>query len=106
MTISPEFSQDKKMRTKFRQWMLLVVFANFCRPCSAKVGRHESINDLFTDEETFHYTQEHVNLRADIGLDQDAAERAFRYAEPHCLDIASWQISAEGSTYSFDSHSS
>ena len=90
MTISPEFSQDKKMRTKFLQWMLLVVFANFCRLCSAKVGRHESINDLFTDEETFHYTQEHVNLRADIGLDQDAAERAFRYAEPHCLDVASW----------------
>ena len=47
--------------------------------CHAKVGRHESINDLFTDEETFHYTQEHVDLRADVAVDQDAAEKAFRY---------------------------
>ena len=78
MTISPQFSKYKKMRIKIPPWMLLVVFANFFRPCSAKVGRHESINDLFTDEETSHYTQEHVNLRADIGVDQDAAERAFR----------------------------
>ena len=66
------------MRTKVPLRMLLVVFANFCRPCSGKVGRHESIDDLFTNEETFHYTQKHVNLRADIGVDQDAVERAFR----------------------------
>ena len=56
--------------------MCMVVFV--LATCYAKVGRHESINDLFTDEETFHYTQEHVDLKADINVDQDAAEKAFR----------------------------
>ena len=69
------------MKTSYPDLLLIVlcVLANFCRPCSAKVGRHESINDLFTDEETFHYTQEHLDLRADVAVDQDAAEKAFRY---------------------------
>ena len=58
--------------------IVVSVLVSCCQPCSAKVGRHESINDLFTDEETYHYTQEHVDLRADINLDQDAAEKAFR----------------------------
>ena len=69
------------MKTSDPDLLLIVVcvLAYFCLSCTAKVGRHESINDLFTDEETFHYTQEHVDLRADIAVDQDAAEKAFRY---------------------------
>ena len=47
--------------------------------CFAKVGRHESINDLFTDEETFHYTDDHVKLREELQVDQDAVQKAFRF---------------------------
>ena len=54
------------MKASDTVWRLIVVCAS-ANICSAKVGRHESINDLFTDEETFHYTQEHVDLRQGWG---------------------------------------
>ena len=68
---------------------VLVVFCGLAAfsLCYAKVGRHESINDLFTDEETFHYTDDHVKLREELKVDQDAVQKAFRFVITYNVSV-------------------